>query len=141
MIRRSLFRYGMPLGFAVFLLSAAGHIANAETPQTAGSPDSQANEVDPVSPRAEPERRPPPATPREAKTLPVRPAAAAKTSKDPLAQLESQIREAKREREEAAQEHQLLKARLAEMEKKIQELMQQNAERDARLRAQAGPAK
>jgi len=123
------------------LLSAAGHIANAETPQTAVSPDSQANEVDPVSPRAEPERRPPPATPREAKTPSVRPAAAAKTSKDPLAQLESQIREAKREREEAAQEHQLLKARLAEMEKKIQELMQQNAERDARLRAQAGPAK
>lgn len=102
----------------------------------------QAGAIDLATARRELNRRvPPPAAPRAA----ARPAkqATAVTAKavDPTEQLQSQIRITQREREEAAQEHQLLKNRLAEMEKKIQELMQQNAERDAALKAQARSAK
>lgn len=55
--------------------------------------------------------------------------------------LDAQIEEAKHEREEAAKEQVFLKARLKEMEDKIQTLLRENAERDARLRAQSTPPK
>lgn len=62
-------------------------------------------------------------------------APAAKPSK--TGDLDAQIEEAKRERDEAAKEQVFLKARLKEMEDKIQTLLRENAERDAKLRAQS----
>ncbi len=51
--------------------------------------------------------------------------------------IDAQIEEAKHEREDAAKEQVFLKARLKEMEDKIQTLLRENAERDAKLRAQS----
>jgi pilus assembly protein FimV len=79
---------------------------------------------------------------REIATRTARPApkaTAVKPSK--TAELEAQIEEAKREQEEAAKEQVFLKARLKEMEDKIQALLRENAERDAKLRAQSAPHK
>lgn len=63
----------------------------------------------------------------------------AKSSK--TSELDAQIEEAKREREDIAKEQEFLKARLKEMEAKIQTLLRENAERDAKLRAQSAPPK
>lgn len=72
----------------------------------------------------------------EARTAPPKPKVpAAKQSK--TGELDAQIEEAKREREEAMKEQVFLKARLKEMEDKIQILLRENAERDAKLRAQS----
>ena len=57
--------------------------------------------------------------------------------KPPKTGVDAQIEEAKREREETAKEQEFLKARLKEMEDKIQTLLRENAERDAKLRAQS----
>ena len=56
-------------------------------------------------------------------------------------ELDTQIEEVKREQEETVKEQVFLKARLKEMEDKIQTLLRENAERDAKLRAQPTPPK
>lgn len=62
--------------------------------------------------------------------------------KDPVvAKLESDLAETKRDSEETAKEQALLKRRLKEIEKEIQELLRANAERDAALRRQASNTK
>lgn len=71
----------------------------------------------------------------ENRTKRLAPKAPAKSSK--TGDLDAQIEEAKRERDEAAKEQVVLKARLKEMEDKIQTLLRENAERDAKLRAQS----
>lgn len=67
--------------------------------------------------------------------------AAPKPAKPAKTGVEAQIEEAKREREETAKEQEFLKARLKEMEDKIQILLRENAERDAKLRAQSAAPK
>lgn len=145
----SMKRYSPPrnalcLGSVLFFLSAGWQGAVAETMQNVApvepTPTAEhAGETDPLTTPRESERRAPPATSHATDQRPAKATSAAtrKSAQDPLEQLQSQIRVTQREREEAAQEHQLLKARLVEMEKKIQELMQQNAERDAALKAQS----
>ena len=59
-----------------------------------------------------------------------------KLTKTKPGELDTQIEEAKHEQEEMAKEQVFLKARLKEMENKIQTLLRENAERDAKLRAQ-----
>lgn len=62
--------------------------------------------------------------------------------KDPVVtKLESDLAETKRDSEETAKEQALLKRRLKEIEKEIQELLRANAERDAALRRQASNTK
>jgi len=79
---------------------------------------------------------------REIATRTARPAPKAASGKPTkTGELEAQIEEAKREREDAAKEQVFLKARLKEMEDKIQTLLRENAERDAKLRAQSAPHK
>lgn len=82
----------------------------------------------------------------ESRTAVVRPTAkpksqAATPSKSKTSDIDAQIEEAKREREDAAKEQMFLKARLKEMEDKIQTLLRENADRDAKLRAQSAPHK
>lgn len=102
----------------------------------------QANAIDPMSARRELNKQASsPTAPRESNQKQAKANTAPKLPDGPAEQLQAQIRETQREREEAAQEHQLLKTRLVEMEKKIRELMLENAERDARLKAQASAAK
>ncbi len=74
---------------------------------------------------------------RTASAAPKPPAA----KKSRTGDLDAQIEEAKHERDEAAKEQVFLKARLKEMEDKIQTLLRENAERDAKLRAQSAPGK
>jgi pilus assembly protein FimV len=80
---------------------------------------------------------------REIESRTVRPTAKPSVPKQPLkakakaGDVDSQIEEAKRERDEVAKEQVFLKARLKEMEDKIQTLLRENAERDAKLRAQS----
>lgn len=71
---------------------------------------------------------------RTARPAPKTPAP--KQTKSKTGELDAQIEEAKREQEETAKEQVFLKARLKEMENKIQTLLRENAERDAKLRAQ-----
>ncbi len=62
--------------------------------------------------------------------------------KDPVVvKLESELAETKRDSVETAKEQALLKRRLKEIEKEIQELLRANAERDAALRRQASNTK
>jgi len=76
----------------------------------------------------------------ESRTAPPKPKPrAVKSSK--TSELDAQIEEAKRERDDVAKEQEFLKARLKEMEAKIQTLLRENAERDAKLRAQSAPPK
>ena len=56
-------------------------------------------------------------------------------------EFDTQIEEVKREQEETAKEQVFLKRRLKEMEDKIQTLLRENADRDAKLRAQPAPRK
>jgi FimV-like protein len=61
---------------------------------------------------------------------------------DPVvAKLRSELAETKRDSEENAKEQALLKRRLQEIEKEIQQLLRANAERDVALRKQASAAK
>lgn len=72
-----------------------------------------------------------------ARTAPPKPKAPPAAKQSKTGELDAQIEEAKREREEAMKEQVFLKARLKEMEDKIQILLRENAERDAKLRAQS----
>ncbi|MBI3776546.1 MAG: hypothetical protein HY273_13565 [Gammaproteobacteria bacterium] len=80
----------------------------------------------------------------ESRTTVVRPTAKPKSqaaTPSKTGDLDAQIEEAKRERDDAAKEQMFLKARLKEMEDKIQTLLRENADRDAKLRAQSAPHK
>jgi FimV-like protein len=68
-------------------------------------------------------------------------APAAEPDDPAVRELKTQLKETRDEAEETQKERELLKKRLIEMEKMVQELLRQNAERDAELRKQGVPTK